>query len=63
MKNVGFGVLFELKGLGEAGRIDEAFRLLEFVEQGTAVGRPKLSGPLLFGLLNALVESGCHYPT
>ncbi|KAL5559389.1 hypothetical protein UlMin_035600 [Ulmus minor] len=47
-----------LKGLGEAQRIDEAFELLESVERGFAVGRPKLSAPLIFGLLNALVEAG-----
>ncbi|POO03839.1 Tetratricopeptide-like helical domain containing protein [Trema orientale] len=47
-----------LKGLGEARRVDEAFQLLESVERGTAVGRPKLSAPLVFGLLNALVEAG-----
>ncbi|EXC32726.1 Pentatricopeptide repeat-containing protein [Morus notabilis] len=53
---VTYGTL--LKGLGEAGRIDEAFQLLESVQQGTALGRPKLSAPLIFGLLNALVEAG-----
>lgn len=53
-----FILVFWLKGLGEAGRIDEAFQLLESVEQGSAVGRPKLSAPLIFGLLNALVQTG-----
>ncbi|GAU15208.1 hypothetical protein TSUD_09460 [Trifolium subterraneum] len=47
-----------LKGLGKAHRFDEAFRLLESVENGTAVGSPKLSAPLVFGLLNALTEAG-----
>ncbi|XP_048332396.1 pentatricopeptide repeat-containing protein At5g10690 isoform X2 [Ziziphus jujuba] len=47
-----------LKGLGKARRIDEAFQLLESVERGTAVGSPKLSLPLIYGLLNALVEAG-----
>ncbi|XP_062092240.1 pentatricopeptide repeat-containing protein At5g10690 [Humulus lupulus] len=47
-----------LKGLGEARRVDDAFQLLESIERGIAVGRPKLSAPLIFGLLNALVEAG-----
>ncbi|XP_030947798.1 pentatricopeptide repeat-containing protein At5g10690 isoform X2 [Quercus lobata] len=47
-----------LKGLGLARRIDEAFELLESVEQGTAVGNPKLSAPLIYGLLDALIEAG-----
>ncbi|GMQ02631.1 hypothetical protein CsSME_00048762 [Camellia sinensis var. sinensis] len=47
-----------LKGLGFARRIDEAFQLLESLEQGTAVGSPKLSAPLIYGLLNALIEAG-----
>ncbi|KAK7320744.1 hypothetical protein VNO77_30502 [Canavalia gladiata] len=47
-----------LKGLGEARRVDEAFELLESVENGTATGSPKLSAPLIFGLLNALIEVG-----
>ena len=47
-----------LKGLGEARKIDEAFQLLESVENGTATGSPKLSAPLIFGLLNALIEAG-----
>ncbi|KAJ8634622.1 hypothetical protein MRB53_008889 [Persea americana] len=47
-----------LKGLGEAQRIDEAFQILESVEQGTAVGNPKLSPSLIHGLLNALLEAG-----
>ncbi|XP_058724779.1 pentatricopeptide repeat-containing protein At5g10690 [Vicia villosa] len=53
---VTYGTL--LKGLGKARRFDEAFRLLESVEKGTAVGSPKLSAPLVFGLLNALAEAG-----
>ncbi|XP_050364642.1 pentatricopeptide repeat-containing protein At5g10690 [Argentina anserina] len=47
-----------LKGLGGARRIDEAFEVLESVERGDAVGSPKLSAPLIFGLLSALVEAG-----
>ncbi|XP_022729905.1 pentatricopeptide repeat-containing protein At5g10690 isoform X2 [Durio zibethinus] len=47
-----------LKGLGRARRIDEAFQLLESVEQGTAAGKPKLSAQLIYGLLNALIEAG-----
>ncbi|CAJ2674845.1 unnamed protein product [Trifolium pratense] len=47
-----------LKGLGKAHRFDEAFQLLESVENGTAAGSPKLSAPLVFGLLNALTEAG-----
>ncbi|CAL0333026.1 unnamed protein product [Lupinus luteus] len=47
-----------LKGLGEARRIDEAFQLLESVENGMATGSPKLSAGLIFGLLNALIEAG-----
>ncbi|XP_040363740.1 pentatricopeptide repeat-containing protein At5g10690 isoform X2 [Rosa chinensis] len=49
---------FVIKGLGGARRIDEAFEVLESVERGVAVGSPKLSAPLIFGLLNALVEAG-----
>ncbi|RDX93976.1 Pentatricopeptide repeat-containing protein, partial [Mucuna pruriens] len=47
-----------LKGLGEARRVDEAFELLETVENGTATGSPNLSAPLIFGLLNALIKIG-----
>ncbi|XP_073223621.1 pentatricopeptide repeat-containing protein At5g10690 isoform X2 [Cicer arietinum] len=47
-----------LKGLGKARRFDEAFRLLESVENGTAAGSPELSAPLVFGLLNTLIEAG-----
>ncbi|KAK6782690.1 hypothetical protein RDI58_020486 [Solanum bulbocastanum] len=47
-----------LKGLGDARRIDQAFQLLEAVEQGTAAGSPKLSPPLVRGLLNSLIEAG-----
>ncbi|XP_017230057.1 pentatricopeptide repeat-containing protein At5g10690 isoform X1 [Daucus carota subsp. sativus] len=54
--NVTYGTL--LKGLGDARRIDESFQVLESVEQGTAVGSPTLSAPLIYGLLNALVEAG-----
>uniref|UniRef100_A0A7C8ZC13 Uncharacterized protein n=1 Tax=Opuntia streptacantha TaxID=393608 RepID=A0A7C8ZC13_OPUST len=54
--NVSYATL--LKGLGMARRIDEAFQLLEAVEQGNAVGNPTLSAPHLHGLLNALIEAG-----
>ncbi|EOY29221.1 Pentatricopeptide (PPR) repeat-containing protein / CBS domain-containing protein [Theobroma cacao] len=47
-----------LKGLGRARRIDEAFQILESVEQGTAAGKPNLSAQLIYGLLNALIEAG-----
>ncbi|KAG6643926.1 hypothetical protein I3843_08G021200 [Carya illinoinensis] len=47
-----------LKGLGLARRTDEAFQLLESVEQDSAVGCPKLSAPIIYGLLNALIEAG-----
>lgn len=53
---VSYGIL--LKGLGVARRIDEAFQILESVEMGTAVGSPKLSAPMIFGLLNALISAG-----
>ncbi|XP_043710313.1 pentatricopeptide repeat-containing protein At5g10690 [Telopea speciosissima] len=53
---VTFGTL--LKGLGEARRIDDAFQLLESIEQGAAAGSPKLSPTLIYGLLNALIEAG-----
>ncbi|GKV16315.1 hypothetical protein SLEP1_g26973 [Rubroshorea leprosula] len=53
---VTYGTL--LKGLGEARKIDEAFQILESVEHGTAPGRPKLSAPIIYGLLNALIEAG-----
>lgn len=46
------------KGLGEARKIDEAFQILESVEHGIAPGRPKLSAPIIYGLLNALIEAG-----
>lgn len=54
--DVTYGTL--LKGLGDARRIDESFQILESVEQGTAVGSPSLSAPLIYGLLNALIEAG-----
>ncbi|XP_031738823.1 pentatricopeptide repeat-containing protein At5g10690 isoform X2 [Cucumis sativus] len=56
LDNVSYGTL--LKGLGEARKIDEAFQLLESVEEGTAIGGPILSAPLIYGLLNALIEAG-----
>ncbi|XP_030541346.1 pentatricopeptide repeat-containing protein At5g10690 [Rhodamnia argentea] len=54
--SVTYGTL--LKGLGDARRIDEAFQVLECVENGTAMGSPKLSAALIFGLLNALINAG-----
>ncbi|KDP33451.1 hypothetical protein JCGZ_07022 [Jatropha curcas] len=53
---VTYGTL--LKGLGEARRIDEAFQMLESLEQGSAVGRTQLSAPIIIGFLNALIEAG-----
>ncbi|OAY27568.1 hypothetical protein MANES_16G135400v8 [Manihot esculenta] len=53
---VTYGTL--LKGLGEARRIDEAFQILESLEQGSARGNAKLSAPLIIGLLNAIIEAG-----
>ncbi|CAJ1972203.1 unnamed protein product [Sphenostylis stenocarpa] len=47
-----------LKGLGESRRVDEAFEMLETVENGAAMGSPNLSAPLIFGLLNALIKTG-----
>lgn len=44
--------------MGDARRIDQAFELLEAIEQGTAVGSPYLSSPLVSGLLNSLIEAG-----
>ncbi|KAI4316215.1 hypothetical protein L6164_024214 [Bauhinia variegata] len=47
-----------LKGLGKARKFDEAFQLLESVEKDAANGSPKLSPPLIYALLNALIEAG-----
>lgn len=47
-----------IKGLGELRKVDEAFQLLESVEKGTAPGSPKLSAPLIYGLLNAIIDTG-----
>ncbi|KAG2309941.1 hypothetical protein Bca52824_021498 [Brassica carinata] len=47
-----------LKGLGKARRIDEAFQIMESIEQGTAAGNPKLSSSLVYGLLDALINAG-----
>lgn len=44
--------------MGEARRIDEAFQILESLEQGSARGNAKLSAPLIIGLLNAIIEAG-----
>ncbi|WOL06458.1 pentatricopeptide repeat-containing protein [Canna indica] len=54
--NASFGIL--LKGLGEDRRVDEAFQMLESIEQGSASGRPQLSARLIYGLLNALLKAG-----
>lgn len=51
-----------VKGLGLARRTDEAFQLLESMEQDSAVGCPKLSAPIIYGLLNALIEAGQCVP-
>ncbi|XP_050219588.1 pentatricopeptide repeat-containing protein At5g10690 [Mercurialis annua] len=53
---VTYGTL--LKGLGKARRFDEAFQILEALEQGSAKGNVKLSAPIITGLLNAIIESG-----
>uniref|UniRef100_A0A1J3IVT5 Pentatricopeptide repeat-containing protein n=1 Tax=Noccaea caerulescens TaxID=107243 RepID=A0A1J3IVT5_NOCCA len=47
-----------LKGLGKARRIDEAFQMLESIENGAAAGNPKLSSSLIYGLLDALINAG-----
>ncbi|KAJ0233959.1 Pentatricopeptide repeat-containing protein [Hirschfeldia incana] len=47
-----------LKGLGKARRIDEAFQIMESIEQGTAAGNPKLSSSLVYGLLDSLINAG-----
>ncbi|XP_020523682.1 pentatricopeptide repeat-containing protein At5g10690 isoform X2 [Amborella trichopoda] len=47
-----------LKGLGEARRFDEAFQMLESVEDGSAVGNLKMSPPLVYALLNTLLDAG-----
>lgn len=49
---------FLVKGLGKARRIDEAFQIMESIEQGTAAGNPKLSSSLVYGLLDALINAG-----
>ncbi|XP_042389828.1 pentatricopeptide repeat-containing protein At5g10690-like isoform X2 [Zingiber officinale] len=54
--DISFGIL--LKGLGEARKVDEAFEILESIEQGSATGKPQLSAHLIFGLLNSLMEAG-----
>lgn len=53
-------LLISKQGLGKARRIDEAFQILESVEKGIAVGSPRLSAPLICGLLNALIEAGLY---
>ncbi|KAF3339261.1 pentatricopeptide repeat-containing protein [Carex littledalei] len=53
---VSYGIL--LKGLGQARRFDEAFQIIESVEDGTATGSPMLSARLFYGLLNAILEKG-----
>lgn len=51
--------MFDLvKGLGKARRIDEAFQMLESIENGAAAGNPKLSSSLIYGLLDALISAG-----
>ncbi|CAN7121129.1 unnamed protein product [Brassica rapa subsp. narinosa] len=47
-----------LKGLGKARRIDEAFQMMESIEKGTALGNPKLSSALVYGLLDSLINAG-----
>lgn len=47
-----------VKGLGKSRRVDEAFQILESVQDGTAAGSPRLSAQLIYGLLNAILETG-----
>lgn len=47
-----------MKGLGKARRIDEAFQMMESIEKGTALGNPKLSSALVYGLLDSLINAG-----
>lgn len=44
--------------MGHARRFDEAFQIIESVEDGTATGSPMLSARLFYGLLNAILEKG-----
>ncbi|KAJ3704838.1 hypothetical protein LUZ61_008543 [Rhynchospora tenuis] len=53
---VSYGIM--LKGLGQARRIDEAFQILESVEDGTSTGNTTLSARLVYGLLNEILETG-----
>ncbi|KAJ4801814.1 Pentatricopeptide repeat-containing protein [Rhynchospora pubera] len=53
---VSYGIL--LKGLGQARRIDEAFQILESIEDGTSTGSTILSARLVCGLLDAILETG-----
>ncbi|KAJ1700456.1 hypothetical protein LUZ63_000235 [Rhynchospora breviuscula] len=53
---ISYGIL--LKGLGQARRIDEAFQILESVEDGTSTGSTTVSARLVYGLLNAILETG-----
>ncbi|GBG75686.1 hypothetical protein CBR_g20311 [Chara braunii] len=53
---VTYGTL--LKGLGEAGRLDDAFELLELMEAGNAPGQPQVTDMHLRTLMNACAEAG-----
>eukprot|EP00270_Netrium_digitus_P010029 TRINITY_DN307_c0_g2_i1.p1 TRINITY_DN307_c0_g2~~TRINITY_DN307_c0_g2_i1.p1 ORF type:complete len:815 (+),score=290.51 TRINITY_DN307_c0_g2_i1:180-2447(+) len=53
---ISYGTL--LKGLGQARRLDDAFELLERMEDGTAPGRPELTSVHLNLLINACAEAG-----
>eukprot|EP00245_Coleochaete_scutata_P003892 TRINITY_DN1591_c0_g1_i1.p1 TRINITY_DN1591_c0_g1~~TRINITY_DN1591_c0_g1_i1.p1 ORF type:complete len:715 (-),score=135.95 TRINITY_DN1591_c0_g1_i1:280-2424(-) len=53
---VTYGTL--LKGLGQAGRLDDAFEVLESMEAGTAPGRPEVTEVHINTLMNACAEAG-----
>eukprot|EP00850_Spirogloea_muscicola_P010366 SM000060S19698 [mRNA] locus=s60:584769:590244:- [translate_table: standard] len=54
--SVTYGTL--IKGLGQAKRLDDAFELLESMENGTAPGRPQLNAVHINTLINACAEAG-----
>jgi hypothetical protein len=44
--------------LGQSRRVDEAFQILESLQDGIATGSPRLSARFIYGLLNAILETG-----
>ncbi|CAI5460563.1 unnamed protein product [Closterium sp. Yama58-4] len=54
--SITYGTL--LKGLGRAKRLDDAFEVLEAMEDGTAPGRPELTAVHLNTLVNACADAG-----